>query len=304
MSKKNIVKYILDIILAIGFVLMYDKMATGINLHELLGLGLGIGVIVHVILNYKWVISIGKRIFSKDISIRIRLLYVINILLLICMILIMVGGIFISKTILTNISSQNQGLWKGIHVAVSNIALILIGIHVGLNFSWIKGITKKIFKIKESKKYGQIISRILVVAILLFGSYNISSQRFLQRTIMVFKMVEGQPMGEMSEIGKGGDMKAPSNIEGSQDKSLDEIPQMPQKPDFDKDSMSEEEINKFDENMKNREKPQGINGKLSKGKTSIISLVINHLSIASVFAIIAYYIDQFMKKRKEDNGGI
>lgn len=293
MNKKNIIKYTLDIVLVIGFMLMYDKMAIGMNLHEILGLGLGIGVIVHLLLNYKWIIAISKKIFSKDISNRTRFMYVINIILLICMLLITIGGILISKTILTNVNSQNHGLWKGIHVAASNIALIVIGIHLGLNLNWIRGMTKKIFGIKESKKYSQIISRVLIAIVFVFGVYNISTQRFMQKTVMVFKV------GQMQDIPNRRDRQAPpnrNNVEGEQEIS--------QKPEFNKDNMSEEQIKEFEEDMKDRGNPPEMKGDLGKDKTSPITLVSNYLSILFVFTIITYYIDKFIKMKKKNNGGI
>lgn len=287
MNKKNIIKYTLDIFLVIGFMLMYDKMAIGINLHEILGLGLGIGIIAHVLLNYKWIIAIGKKILLNDISNRTRFMYVINIILLICMLLITVGGILISKTILTRINSQNHGLWKAIHVAASNIAIIVIGIHVGLNLNWVRGMTKKIFGIKESKKYSQIISRVLIASVFLFGVYNISAQRFIQKTVMVFKV------GNMHDIQNMGDRQSQpnrNNVEGQQE--------IPQKPEFNKDNMSEDEIKKFESNIKDRGNPPEMKGDLGKGKTSPITLVSNYLSILFVFTIITYYIDKFINMKK------
>lgn len=292
MNNKNIIKYLLDIILAIGFMLMYDKMAIGIRLHELFGLGLGTGILVHLILNYKWVVGISKKIFSSKINHRTRLLYIINILLLICMILIILGGIFISKTILTSLHSQNQGFWKGIHVGASYIALMLIGVHIGLNFNWIKGMTRKLLKIKESKKYTQIIARILVCIVFVFGVYNIYSQNFMQKTLMVFKINQSQTMGDhpMKNHPMG-------DIENGK-----EVPNEQIKPDVNKENMSDEEIKNLEEMMKNKDNISGehkFKGDFSK--TSPITLVINYTSILSVFIIVTYYIDKLIKIRNKRN---
>ena len=283
MNKNNIIKYVLDIALAVGFMLMYDKMAIGINLHELLGLGIGIGigVIIHLILNYKWIIGISKKLFSNKLNNRTRVIYIINLLLVVCMVLIMVGGIFISKTIFTNIHSQNQGLWKGIHIAVSNVDLALIGIHIGLNFNWIKGMTKKIFKIKESKRYSQLIARLLVGGIFIFGVYNILSQGFIEKTVMGFNQPPSN-MGEHQFKDKGNHGERPAGLE---------------KPEFNKDNMSEEQIKEFEANMKNR-------GDFAKEKTSPVALIIKYTSILSVFIIATYYIDKLIKNRNKNNGGI
>ena len=301
MDKKNIMKYVLDVVLAIGFMLMYDKRSIGINLHELLGLGIGVGVITHLILNYKWIIGISKKLFSTKLNNRTRVLYIINLLLVVCMILIMVGGIFISKTIFTNIHSQNQGLWKGIHIAVSNVALALIGMHIGLNFNWIKGMTKKIFKIKESKKYSQLIARALVCVVFVFGVYNISSQRFIQKTVMGFKMDQMQPIGEHQAPPNMGEYPVKGEGNGK------ERPEGLKKPDLNRENMSEEQIKEFEANMKNRGDMENLHnrkGDFVKGKTSPLALIINYTSILSVFIITTYYIDKLIKNRNKNNGGI
>ena len=68
MNKKNIIKYLLDILLSLGFVLLYDKNALGMNLHEIIGLVIGGAVIIHLALNFNWVIGVSKKIFSKKIE--------------------------------------------------------------------------------------------------------------------------------------------------------------------------------------------------------------------------------------------
>lgn len=292
MNKKNIIKYVLDVVLSVGFMLMYDKMAIGIKLHELLGLGIGVGVIIHLILNYKWIIAISKKIFSTKLNNRTRVLYIINMLLVVCMILIMVGGIFISKTILTNINSPNKGIFKAIHIAASNVALALIGIHVGINFNWVRGMTKKIFKIKESTKYTQLIARGLVCVIFVFGAYNISSQRFIEKTVMVFKTNQMQPMGEHSDKDRGNGERGQHDLK---------------RPELDRENMSEEQLKELEANMKNRgnmEKPSNINGGLAKVKISPAELIINYTSILSVFIITTYYIDKLIKNRNKNKIGI
>ena len=67
MNKKNIIKYILDIFLGLGFVLLLDKMALGMKLHEIIGLTMGGAVLIHLVLNYKWITGITKKLFSKSL---------------------------------------------------------------------------------------------------------------------------------------------------------------------------------------------------------------------------------------------
>lgn len=285
MEKKNIIKYLLDALLAIGFMLMFDKMAIGISLHELLGLGIGAGIITHLVLNYKWVIEISKRIFSSKLSNRTRVLYTINLLLLVCIIIILVGGIFISKTIFTSIHSENQGLWKVLHIGVSNIALILIGVHVGLNFNWIKGMTKKLLKGIELKKHSQMVARVLVGIIFIFGIYNIYSKGFIEKTSMVFNVSSVQSIGgERGQKGMG-EPQLRGGEKGNKPKGSE--------------SITDEERKNFDESFKNREGLERQGNNRGQGTSSSkVALVVNYMSILSVFAILTYYGEILIRKYK------
>lgn len=288
MNKKNIVKYTLDVFLALGFMLLFDKMAIGIQLHEIIGLIMGGAVLIHLALNYKWVIGITKKLFSKKLSNRTRLCYILNVMLFICVILIVVSGVFISKTILTNISSTNP-IWKGIHMGVSNITLILIGIHIGLHWNWIMNMSKKIFKFKLPDKFSKLISVVLVLVIFVFGCYNIHSEGFIQKSFMLFIS---------SQNGNNGHREGMKMLEGV--------------PNFDKGNMTEEELNKIKEerqNMKHKDfkefKGYYGNKKSLQGnhmnKKSVITLIINYMSICGVFTIITYYADKIVRKKYLNN---
>lgn len=281
MNKKNIIKYILDIFLGLGFVLLLDKMALGMKLHEIIGLTMGGAVLIHLVLNYKWITGITKKLFSKSLSNRVRLRYILNLLLFICITLIILSGVLISKTILTNISSQNR-IWKSIHIGASNITLGLIGIHIGLHWNWIMNMSKKIFKFKLPNKLSNVISSVLVVVILAFGCYNIHSEGFLQRASMIFS--SSQQPGYM---GHG-----------------ERIKRQKGRHNFNKESMTEEELNRFKENDsdKNLDK-SNMKGRMLQGnhdmrKTSVIMLIINYISICGVFIIITYYINKIISRKK------
>lgn len=283
MNKKNIIKYLLDILLSLGFVLLYDKNALGMNLHEIIGLVIGGAVIIHLALNFNWVIGVSKKIFSKKITNRVRLSYILNLLLFLCVALIILAGVFISKTIFTNIHSENQ-IWKIIHIGVSNLALTLIGIHIGLHWTWVINMSKKVFKFNLKEKISKVISIFLVIAILILGSYNIYSKGFIQKSFMLFTVALN------SNYGDSNGMQKPEGIPNSN------------KNDIPKEELSEGKGKKDKIYNKNSENSENNNSKLQKGKsmkkTSVFMLIINYASICGVFTIITYYIDKLLKKKK------
>lgn len=138
--------FYLDLFLAIIFLLLMEPMLTGLVFHEWVGLGMGIAFLTHIIFHWKWVVETTKRYFK--LNNRSRLKYIVDILLFISFITILVSGMAISKTI--DFSWLKLGndmvMWRGIHIASSYITIILIGIHIGLNWKWVMSTSKRLLK--------------------------------------------------------------------------------------------------------------------------------------------------------------
>lgn len=200
-----------------------------------------------------------------------------------CISLIILSGVFISKTIFTNIHSENQ-IWKIVHIGVSNLTLALIGIHIGLHWTWVIHMSKKVFKFNIKEKISKVISIFLVIAILILGSYNIYSKGFIQKSFMLFTVSQNSNYGNGNKITKP---------EGSPNSN---------KNDITKEELSEGKGKKDKVSDENSENSENNNAKLQKGKsmkkTSVFMLIINYASICGVFTIITYYIDKLLKKKK------
>lgn len=173
MQSLNMKKFITDTVMFILLVLMYDKLVLGLAFHEIGGLALYIIFILHCILNKNWIIQISKKLCRHHISEQAILKetkwkYYIDLLLCIDMIVILVSGLLISK-IITPFWAIGGSTFKIIHFVSGAIAIILLGIHLALHITWIKGITKKTFPfIKISKR----ISTIVIIMITCIGAYN------------------------------------------------------------------------------------------------------------------------------------
>ncbi|MCA0455129.1 MAG: DUF4405 domain-containing protein [Chloroflexi bacterium] len=143
----------LDIGLALAFVVELERHFTGLRNHELIGLGMGIALIVHFVLHWKWSWGITKSFF-RNLFHTSRLSYILNILLLVDMGVIIVTGILISETLGLNlgISRRSEQTFKSLHVLGSNFSLMLVGLHVAIHWKWILSNTKKyIFRIKSGQ---------------------------------------------------------------------------------------------------------------------------------------------------------
>ena len=136
--KRNNVKLVLDIVMTIGFVLMFKKNVLGLSFHEIGGIAVCLLFIVHKLLNKDWIITVSKNLFKKGTPAKTRIQYITDFLLLIDMCAILFTGIGISKKTFKAIAFLPHSAIP-IHFLTGGIALILIGIHVGLHWKWIKG---------------------------------------------------------------------------------------------------------------------------------------------------------------------
>lgn len=199
MKNKNGIKILLDIVMVILLVLMFKKNVISMSFHEIGGLVVCGLFVVHMLLNYKWIIGVTKKLFSKGLKFKTRLGYIINVLLLLIMAFIGVSGILISKTIFTNISSNNI-FWKIGHQVVSGYGIILVGIHIGLHWDFLRSHFKKFIKI--SIKVEKPLGIICGVLIMVYGMYSIGNSNLIRWISMPFTISQ---IGDDFNKGTGGE---------------------------------------------------------------------------------------------------
>ncbi len=91
-QKRN---WLLDAALLVGFLVSFFTDWTGIRWHQWLGAVLAVGSIYHLLLHWKWVVSITPRLFSR-VNRQCRNYYVVDLTLLFGFLTILVSGLGIS----------------------------------------------------------------------------------------------------------------------------------------------------------------------------------------------------------------
>lgn len=124
----------LDLLLLGGVLLAYAPRATGLPLHEWLGIALVLPVVLHLLLSWSW-ISAGVRAFLGARP-RSRVNFVLNLLLFILFVLEIVSGMMISQVALhtLGIGTVDDRAWRALHNLGLNWMLLLLGLHVAMNW--------------------------------------------------------------------------------------------------------------------------------------------------------------------------
>ncbi|WP_232380992.1 DUF4405 domain-containing protein [Paenibacillus tianjinensis] len=268
MKKINYVKFALDIIMSVLFVLFFNKnVLGGLAFHEIAGLFFAGAYITHILLNWGWVKRVTLKMFNRSLSWRVRGSYALNFLLLVSMTFIIVSGILISHVVFPNINVGNENWFKMTHISVSFLVLALIGIHVGLHWQWVVNMCKKITSIKKGRAWMRYVAQGLTVIILLFGLNQINQTSYvshLKSSVSAFGASTQQTgLGGKEAFGGGerGGLREgrPSGGEGH----------------------------------------SGFNRGEKGGNVNFVNVILTYTGIMAVFVIAAYYLKKWSLYRKK-----
>ena len=185
---KQIIKRIVDLAMIVLLPLLMAEILIGQEIHEWLGTAMLTLFIAHNILNLGWWKSFykGKYIPSRAFS------TIFNLLLLLDMVALGVSGIMMSGFVF-DFLPINVGmiLARQLHLFASYWGLILMSAHLGMHMELFIGIGRKLFHIYEKSAARAWFSRIVAVAVSIYGIYAFFNQRiadylFLQTHFVMF----------------------------------------------------------------------------------------------------------------------
>jgi len=134
------IQILVDSVLGVAFLLAFQPRFTGQAVHEWMGLGLGAVVLVHLLLGWKWMVSVGQKLLG-GLPGRTRVLYAVNLALLAAFIGAGVTGVLVSKVVFAH--AEGNRILMGLHKLFGNGLLVLMGLHLALNWQWVVNLWNK-----------------------------------------------------------------------------------------------------------------------------------------------------------------
>ena len=152
MSKQNITRLLLDISTFTAFLILMEPRTSGIAVHEWLAIAIAATIVVHLLLNWSWIVEVTGRLFTKKLN-GSAVNYVLNWLLFIDGILIVLSGLMISETVVPTLGFALPAnfAWRSLHELSTNLSLLLLGLHVAMHWNWIVNAVKRLFSGNGSK---------------------------------------------------------------------------------------------------------------------------------------------------------
>lgn len=186
MQKINWIKISLDIAMAVVFVLLFNtSVIAGLTFHEIAGLSIGLAFILHMTINRRWIKQVTRNLFGKQIAMRTRIGYGVDVLLLLSMFYTIFSGIMISRVLFPNLQIGNEALFRNTHAAVAYLSLGLAGIHIGLHWQWVINLFQRILRIKPGRKSLAYAARAAAILVFAAGVSCIYTTNYFSRVAMI-----------------------------------------------------------------------------------------------------------------------
>ncbi|MFK7804197.1 MAG: DUF4405 domain-containing protein, partial [Anaerolineae bacterium] len=127
-----------NLVFFIIMVLVLAPQATGIPIHEWISFVVIVPLFIHLIMDWKWIVSITKRLF-KSVPAETRFNYILDWLLLFLFVVATFTGVLISEAALPSlgINVVIDPFWSSLHGTSANLMMIILGVHLAMHWKWI-----------------------------------------------------------------------------------------------------------------------------------------------------------------------
>lgn len=129
---------LIDALILAGYLVATNPVTTGTPVHEWLSIGLALVALVHVVVHWGWTVRATRRLLTRLGSLS-RINLVVDATLLAAIVTCVLSGLAVSRSALSFAGRTVSGssVWHAVHSESSTVLLALVGVHLGLHWSWI-----------------------------------------------------------------------------------------------------------------------------------------------------------------------
>jgi hypothetical protein len=126
----------IDLVALAGLVFAANPVLTGIGVHEWVGLAVAIPLIVHLIVNWDWVMRTLAN-FVRNASTTPRVNLVVDIALLVSGVAVTLSGALVVPGWAAAIGLPADPLWHVVHLVAADAVIGLTTVHFALHARWV-----------------------------------------------------------------------------------------------------------------------------------------------------------------------
>ena len=143
-AERIALKFLLDTALTCLTLALLSVVLTGVALHEWLGIVLIVALLAHLLLSWAWIVAAVRRFFAS-LAPLVRINAVLNLLLFIISVVVLASGLMISVVALPffGVHPFPTVFLRLLHLVSADVLLIVVGMHLGLNWKWIVAALRK-----------------------------------------------------------------------------------------------------------------------------------------------------------------
>jgi hypothetical protein len=135
---RNAGRLALDLGMFAAGLLLMEPRATGLAIHEWLGVAITFPIITHLLLNWQWVVTVTKKMFSA-LPLATRTNQILNTILFVAAVVAIQSGVMISEVALPGVADLlgGSGAWRGLHALSSTTVAFGVVVHAALHWRWL-----------------------------------------------------------------------------------------------------------------------------------------------------------------------
>lgn len=134
---RRTISLILDSLMLVAFIALMAWRITGVPIHEWLAVALLGTLVLHLVIHWDWAVTRLRKLLDVGTR-RPSLSLVLNVALFVAMGVALASGFYMSKSIFPNtLTNARYGMWHELHEVSSTVTLIILGLHVAMNWELI-----------------------------------------------------------------------------------------------------------------------------------------------------------------------
>ena len=180
MSPLFLFRLTLDFLAVSLLLAAYAYNSLGNAIHEVIGTIMFALLIAHNIFNRRWYGTITKRRREARSSIS----KAINLSLLVAMLSLLITSVIISQTVFSFLSVGTSFTARQAHTVAAYGALLIVALHLGLQWSMIMGLIRNRLAIKTSNRLHVWVLRGLALCIAAYGAHSLHALDIVSKLSM------------------------------------------------------------------------------------------------------------------------